>query len=359
MKYNKKYLFLSVLLPFQVVFVQFLSKKPHFIEQYYSNGIYPFVSKTLRLVLGWLPFSFGDALGIFLLIIFIKVIVQLIKNKFKNMVSQLLKFTAILSVIYFCFYFFWGLNYFREPLAKNLHLTQSKYTTEQLITTSKKVIEKLNNYHFLITKNDTVKVEVPYTNKEIYQKSLNGYDNLAKIYPQFVYEIPSVKNSLISLLHSYGGTSGYINPLTNEAQVNSLIPKTGMPVTTCHEISHQIGWSAENDANFIGFLTSIYNEDVYFKYSGYRMAFIYCLRELRKRDKNLYKKLWKTVNKGIAKDFNASYEHWKQYENPIEPYIKKGYNSYLKANNQAKGIDSYSYVVDLLIAYFEQKTTNL
>ena len=38
----------------------------------------------------------------------------------------------------------------------------------------------------------------------------------------------------------------------------------------------------------------------------------------------------------------------------IEPYFKKGYNSYLKANNQTKGIKSYSYVVDLLIAYYKQ-----
>lgn len=65
MKYNKKHLILSVLLPFQVILVQFLSKKSDFIETYYSNGIYPTISKILRSLLGWLPFSFGDALGIF------------------------------------------------------------------------------------------------------------------------------------------------------------------------------------------------------------------------------------------------------------------------------------------------------
>ncbi|MDG1040547.1 MAG: DUF3810 family protein, partial [Polaribacter sp.] len=39
---------------------------------------------------------------------------------------------------------------------------------------------------------------------------------------------------------------------------------------------------------------------------------------------------------------------------PIEPLIKKGYNSYLKANNQANGIASYNYVVDLIISYENQ-----
>lgn len=359
MKLNKKHIFLSVLLPVQIVLVLFLSKKNQLIEHYYANGIYPVVSKILRILFGWLPFSFGDALGIFLLIMLVRGFVKLVKNKFKNVISTLLNATAGLSILYFCFYFFWGLNYFREPLAKNLNLTQSGYTNKKLFKTTEIVIDKLNEYQLKITKNDTVKVEVPYTADEIYQKSLNGYNNLSKIYPQLSYSKPSVKSSLVSLVQSYGGTSGYINPITNEAQVNNLIPKTGMPATTCHEIAHQIGWSAENDANFIGFLASITNDDIYFKYSGYRMALKYCLREVRKRDKKQYKQFWESINKGIAKDFNNSYNHWKKYDNPIEPYIKKGYNSYLKANNQAGGIASYNYVVDLLIVYIQLKNKHL
>lgn len=354
MKLNKKYLIVSILLPFQVLIVHFLSQNSLFIEQYYSNGFYPVISKIFRVLLGWLPFSVGDALILFALVIFLKGFYILIKNKFKNGINQVLKLTSILSIIYFCFYTFWGLNYFREPLAKNLSLQQSKYTTEQLITTTQKIIEHLNNYQLKITNNDTVKVEVPYTIKEIYKKSINGYKNLANRYPQLSYSYPSIKSSLVSLFHSYNGTSGYINPITGEAQINSMIPKTGMPATTCHEMAHQIGWSAENDANFVGFLAALSNNDSYFKYSGYRMAFHYLMREVKKRDKEQYSEFWKTVNKGIVKDFNASYLHWKQYDNPIEPYLKKGYNSYLKANKQQKGIDSYSYVVDLLIVYFEK-----
>ena len=83
------------------------------------------------------------------------------------------------------------------------------------------------------------------------------------------------------------------------------------------------------------------------------MAFGYCISELRKRDRKLTKKLWKTVQIGIEKDFNASYQFWKSYKNPFEPLVKKGYNAYLKANKQDKGIASYSYVVNLFIHYFE------
>lgn len=354
MQYNKKQVILALTLPFQILIVQFLSQKPQWVEQYYSNRLYQYISSFFRFIFGWIPFSVGDVLGFILLFLLTKAIYRLIKDRFKNSITQLIRLIATLSIIYFCFYTFWGLNYFREPLAKNLGLQQSNYTTEQLIQTTKKIVLELNKIHLKITDNDTIKIESPYTQKEIYTLAPNGYKKLAVIYPQLTYKTPSIKNSLVSLFQSYNGTAGYINPITGEAQVNDMIPKTGYPSTTCHEMAHQIGWAAENDANFVGFLASIYNDDLYFKYSGYRMAYNYCIGQVYKHDKKLAKEIKQSVNKGVYKDYKDSYLHWKKFDNPIEPYFKKGYNSYLKANNQSKGIKSYSYVVDLLIAYFKQ-----
>ncbi|MDP5105426.1 MAG: DUF3810 domain-containing protein, partial [Polaribacter sp.] len=209
-----------------------------------------------------------------------------------------------------------------------------------------------------ITKNDTLLVKNPYTQKEMYQMAIVGYDHLSEDFPQLKYQYPSVKSSLMSLLQTYNGTAGYLNPLTGEAQVNDRIPKTSYPTTTCHEMAHQIGFAAENEANFVGFLAANYNDDLYFKYASYRMAFGYCLSEIRKRDENAYTTILKSVHKGILKDFNASYEFWLHYENPFEPLVKKGYNAYLKANKQDKGVQSYNYVVDLLISYFEVTAKN-
>ncbi|WP_158837632.1 DUF3810 domain-containing protein [Polaribacter sp. L3A8] len=353
MKTNKKHILIAILLPVQILLMKWATVNPEFIEKYYSNGIYPPISSFLRIILGWIPFSVGDLLLAFGLFILIRSIYRLIKTRFKNFIPKIIHFTAFLSVIYFCFYLFWGLNYYREPLSKNLKYHQQKYTTAQLEKVTKHIIKNLNHYQFEITKNDSLKVENPYSQKEMYAIAVTGYDYLAKDFPQLKYQHKSVKSSLMSLLQTYNGTAGYLNPLTGEAQVNDRIPKTGYPTTTCHEMAHQIGFAAENEANFVGFLAANYNDDVYFKYASYRMAFGYCISELRKRDQTLSKELWKTVNKGISKDFNASYQFWQAYKNPFEPLVKKGYNAYLKANKQDKGVQSYNYVVDLFISYFE------
>ena len=353
MKINKRHLLLTLFLPIQVLLVQLAAKNPGIIEQYYSNGIYPLIASFLRIILGWLPFSFGDLLIAFGLFIFLRFIYRLIKTRFRNFIPKVIHLIAILSIIYFCFYLFWGLNYYREPLAKNLKYQQKKYTTAQLQKVTEIIIEKLNYYQLEITKNDTLKVENTYHQKEMYKMAISGYENLENDFPQLKYQYPSVKNSLMSWFQTYNGTAGYLNPLTGEAQVNDRIPKTSYPTTVCHEMAHQLGFAAENEANFIGFLAANYNDNIYFKYASYRMAFGYCISEIKKRDRKLSKELWKTVNKGVRKDFNESYQFWQAYKNPFEPILKKGYNAYLKANKQDKGIESYNYVVDLFITYFE------
>ena len=353
MKINKKHLFLTLFLPVQIFLIQLAAKNPSFIEQYYSNGIYPPIAAFLRIIFGWLPFSVGDLLIAFLLFCVLRFIYRLLKTKFRNFIPRIIHFTAILSLLYFCFYLFWGLNYYRQPLAQNLGYQQKEYTTTQLQHVTETIIEKLNYYQLEITQNDTIKVKNNYSEKEMYEMAVLGYANLQRDFPQLKYQHTSVKSSLMSLLQTYNGTGGYLNPLTGEAQINNRIPKTGYPTTVCHEMAHQLGFAAENEANFVGFLAANYNDDVYFKYASYRMAFGYCISELKKRNRKLSQELSRTVHKGVGKDFNASYQFWQAYKNPFEPLVKKGYNAYLKANKQDKGIASYHYVVDLFITYFK------
>lgn len=354
MKWNKKHLFLAALLPIQFLLVQLASKFPIFIENYYSTGIYESISKFLRILFGWIPFSIGDVLLFILGFIFIRFLVRLVKTSFHFFLHKIIHFLAIISMLYACFYLFWGLNYYRNPLSENLGFDQKKYTTQTLFNITKNIIQQLNETQIKITKNDSIKVKSPYNQQEMYTIAIKSYEQLANKYPQFSYQFPSVKSSMMSLLQSYNGTSGYFNPLTGEAQVNARIPKTSYPTTTCHEMAHQLGFAAENEANFIGFLAANHSADIYFQYASYRMAFGYCISELRKRDPEKQALLMKSVNIGILKDFKESYDFWEQYQNPFEPFIKKGYDTYLRANNQQKGVDSYNYVVDLLISYFEE-----
>lgn len=333
--------------------VKLLALNPDAVEKYYSNGIYPITSKTLRFLLGYIPFSVGDVLYAFLSIFILK---WLFKNRmhfFTNPKKTFSKLLAFLSVIYFCFQFLWGINYYRNPLYKTLDL-EKDYSTEELRLTTEKLIIAANSFHRKIALHDSIKAVVPYSNSLIFEKTKEGYDQLQKKHPTLKYQPKSIKTSLWSWPLTYSGYSGYLNPFTNEAQVNYLIPKYYTPLVSCHEEAHQIGYAAENETNFIGYLACMENPDVYFKYSGATFAVRYCLNELYRRDEKQYKYLVEKLNKGILKDYRESQVFWDSYQNPMEVVLKYGYDLFLKSNNQQNGIKSYSYVVALIVNY-EQK----
>jgi len=338
----------AVLLPIQIVMIKILGSFPNFIEQYYSNGFYLFVSKLERFLWGWIPFSIGDVFYGLLLFFALRWLYQN-KNNWRLIPMQLsVHVVAFLSIISFVFHLFWGMNYYRVPLHKTLKL-HNKYTTEQLIEVTQKLITETNAIQYQITKNDSIKVSIPYSVTELLLKTENGYNTLSKHYPTLTYKQLSLKKSLFSFPLTYMGFSGYLNPFTNEAQINYLPPKYHLPLTACHEMGHQMGYAAENETNFIGYLAAKHNDDMYFKYAATTFAVRYCLNELYLRDKKTCDKLYEQLHVGVRKNFEDSRHFWKAHQNPIEVALKWGFDLFLKSKNQSKGIDSYSYVVALIV----------
>ena len=339
-------LILALLLPLQVILLQIIKYFPDFIETYYSRGFFPIISKIPRYLFGWIPFSIGD---VFYLLIGILALRWIYKNG-RRITYEPARFfidiTATFSIVYFVFNLLWGLNYYRLPLYKSLNI-QTDYTTEKLITTTERLIAKSNEMHRRLGFADSVKVEIPYTQKEVFAKSVNGYENLQNEYPQLAYAPKSIKKSGWSLGLTYMGYSGYYNPFSGEAQVNNLIKTYKFPVVSCHEQAHQLGFAAENEANFIATLATLNNDDPYIQYSGYIFALRYCINEIARRDLEAYTCIIETVNPGILASYKEMRDFWESYQNPFETFSKLFWDQFLKANNQSRGIMSYSYMVAL------------
>lgn len=334
----------------QIFLVKIIGQFPYLVETYYSSGIYPVISKIARYIFGWIPFSVGDIIYTLAAILLIRFLIKELPGLLKKPIQLLREILVVVSVLYSLFHLLWGFNYYRLPLHEKLNLSE-QYTQEELYNYTEYLIEKSNSIHKELDPDSTALIKIPYSRDEIYQRSLEGYQNLAQQYPNLLIETQSIKTSLYSTGLSYMGYGGYLNPFTNEAQVNGLQINYRYPVVTCHEQAHQIGYSAENEANFIGFLAATYNSDLYFQYSGYLYVMRYALAAVKRKSPEQFEVLKKQVYPGIIKNYIEVDIFWKKYQTKAEPLFKQTFNSFLKANNQKKGIRSYSYVVALLVNY--------
>lgn len=345
---------LAVFLPIQVIAVFVLRHYPLVVERVYSHGIFPVVSVIERYALGWIPFSVGDFLYLFFGIVLIRWIYKRFKTRFRQPKRWIVQAISSLSVLYFCFHFFWGLNYDRLPLHRSLEI-ENTYSHAGLVALTKNLIERSNALQHQLAKNDTVKVNFPFTNSQIRKLAVQGYTNVSGDYPNLEYRGRSIKPSLFSVPLAYMGFNGYLNPLTGEAQVNNRLPKFKLPSVTAHEMGHQLGFAKENEANFMACLTTMNHPNPYFEYAGYTFALKYCLREVHAENPEEAKALSEKLHPGVLKNYQEVKKFWKEHQNPFEPFFKLFYTHYLKANNQPEGLQSYNYVVALLVNYFKDE----
>ncbi|MGP1993371.1 DUF3810 domain-containing protein [Zobellia laminariae] len=340
------------LLP-QILLVAWLGSNPEVVETYYSNGIYPVISQFFRILFGWVPFSVGEVMYVLLIVLGIRYL-YVNRLKIKNFPFQFLRnVVVVLSVFYFTFNLVWGLNYYRKPIAENFAIRDSVQTSE-VIDLAERLIVKTNQLQFELTSDSTKRVQVPYNRNEIFDKTVNGYEQLQNELPFLKYSHRSLKKSMFSTLASYMGIGGYLNPFTNEAQVNALTPEFRFPVVSGHEVGHQVGYSKENETNFIGYLVTMKNEDHYFQYSASAYALSHCLSAIRRSDKEKFDELYAKVNVGVQENYRELYEHNLEFVNPFEPIFKSIFSTFLKANQQKDGIKSYGKIVELMVGYHEK-----
>ncbi|MFT3827582.1 MAG: DUF3810 domain-containing protein [Chitinophagaceae bacterium] len=345
-----------ILLIVLAVIIKVFSLFPEAVERYYANGIYPVLAGAQRILLGWLPFSVGDIFYAVVIIYLLYKLVQMIRKLIRRQtdkqywLSALRRFAFVILLVYVCFNGLWGLNYNRQGIAQQLGLKVDKYTKDDLEVVIKQILVRLNELDTAARENRPQLASKKY----LFSGAGEAYRQLATEEKDLAYNFRSVKPSLFSYLGNYLGYTGYYNPFSGEAQVNTTVPLFIQPFTTCHEIGHQLGYAKENEANFAGYLSAKSSTDPAFRYSVYFDLYAYSRFYLFIQDSTLAKQFDKSLPEVVKADFREMKEFSKRYRNPIEAVIDKLYGQYLKANEQPSGKLAYNEVIAWLVAYYKK-----
>lgn len=353
---RRKQVTLLIVLLLISIAIHLTSLSKQTVENLYSNGLYPPAAKLMRTITGWIPFSLGDILYALVLIWFIYKLVkyrhQLVAyNRYlPGFKRNALKWTNRLLMVYILFNLLWGLNYNRQGIHHQLGFSKEKYTQEELVAINERLLEKVNNRRQLVQDSNYVYPSP----KVIFARAATAYQQTAEDYPFLQYQPASIKKSYFGWLGNYLGFSGYYNPFSGEAQVNSQIPVFLQPFVSCHEIAHQLGYAKENEANFVGYLVATASGDPVFEYSAYLDLFLYANRNLYRADSLTALTLGNQLIPPVKKDLEILRKFYLRFQNPVEPYVRWAYGKYLQANEQPSGMLSYNEVIADLVGYYKK-----
>lgn len=338
------------------VAIKLFSLSAYNVEHYYSEGVYPWIAYSQRLLFGWIPFSVGDLLYAYAglwLIFRLTGLIRTIRRKKADrqyLKRTLVKTLNVALLIYILFNALWGLNYNRYGIDYQLKVESTDYNDEDLVQVTKALANRLNDLQ-----SSSLSTRAALRKKKtLFKGAVDTYSRLASENSIFQYRMPSVKPSIYSYLGNYLGFTGYYNPFTGESQVNTTVPEFILPFTTCHEIGHALGYAKESEANFAGYLSAIQSTDSAFLYSVYFEMYAYSARYLYYSDSLALRDISANLSPGVRTDIRTLRLFLQQYDTPIESAIDRLYSQYLMANEQPAGKMSYNEVVGMLIAYYKK-----
>ena len=354
MKSTRKWgCWLLLLLP--VLLIRIAAAFPAWVEAYYATGIYPPISRILKYTTGWLPFSVGDCLYGILIAWLIWRLIWLIRSNPRTLLQKAgYPLLVILPVIYIVFNLLWGLNYNRLGITHQLGIRRDSVSDAELRLIDSILLVKVNG-----AKSELLsKAPPPPSSRDLLEGAVKAYALASREYPFLKYTPASVKPSLWGWAGNYIGFTGYYNPFTGEAQVNTGVPYFLLPYTACHEIAHQLGYARENEANFAGYLAASTSPDPLFRYSVYLDLFVYTQRALYRADSAAVKQFAHQLLPEVKADMRTWQAFLEAHRSPLEPVFRKLYGLYLENNEQPAGIYSYDEVTSFLVA-FHRKTGRL
>lgn len=332
------------------------SKKPEMAE-WYATHIYPGIVSVLGRFSGLFLFSLCELCICVLVILFIGSLLhasfQAVKAKQGGAImlrwASGLFLTA--SILLFLYVVNCGINYRRVSFSEKSQIKTSVYEVEELKQVCIWLTEEVNERAGAVNRDSDGVMELSAPEAS---EAVKAMERLGESYPAMKGYYPRPKGLLASQILSYQGLTGIYLPFTVEANYNQDMTPYNIPFTVCHELSHLRGFMQEEEANFIAFLACKDAERTDFQYSGYLMGWIYSMNALYSADETAWQEVRGSLSELVDADLAANSKFWNKYEGPVAEVSNKVNDTYLKANGQTDGVQSYGRMVDLIVAYYEE-----
>ncbi len=362
LKPNKKQLVIwsiGVAIPAVLIILYYIFSS----KRQWANAAVAAISRPLRDALGALfshiPFSVMEIMytvaGLLLIGFIIKTIVLIVKSKKKLYVALRRVLILLLTAVYIFAAYLWllGIDYKSDSFTDKSGIEIGGITTSELYTVTKYFIESALSMSDAVERDEDGHFSESIDS--IFDSSATIYDSLIQEYSFLDCESRRPKKMILySKIMSYMGFTGVYFPFTGESNINIDAPRCMIPFTVAHELAHQRGVYAEQEANFLGIAACISSGNPVYAYSGYLSGSLYLLNALYRADRGLWQELHSMISGNMLIDWNDNNAYWDSMESAVTAVSESVYDGYLRANGQELGMASYGACVDLLVTYYLQ-----
>lgn len=312
------------------------------VGEWYATSLYPYISTSLSLLVSWIPFSMTEILVVGTVILMIYVLIRNIRHR-EKIWKIVIKEAEIVAWIMVWLYFGWGMNYFRESI-----YTRGNFTRE--------AFDEVVFKQFMTDYADSLNRS--YTSETV---DMSAYGSDIKQRYSYVPEHFGLskakswqhpKKLIFNWLYTAVGVGGYIGPFFGETHLNADLFPQQKPSSYAHELSHLLGVSNEDEANFWAYQICRNSDIPAVKYSGYYSLLPYVLSNAsRVLDEDEYREYVLSIRPEVRQQLADQQNFWKSKYSRILGKIQYViYDSMLKANKIPSGTKNYNQVVELIIA---------
>lgn len=339
----------SIILALLMALVPFPS---HWVDRFYSNGVYPRLQWTLTPVSNLFPFALVDVWLIALMIgiptWWIRAIIKAGRgHRWRSAGRMALNTLTLAALLIIGFLILWGFNYQKVPLAEKVDFEQERMTTARLREFKRMAVERVDAEYLTARTVDWPDEESLRTglHRSFSQVlvSMGRERNITAAIP---------KSTIFDFYLGSAGIGGFVNPFGQEVILDAERLPFESPFVLAHEWAHLAGFANEAEASFVGALACIRSDMAAVRYSGwleiYRSVPWQVLPEDIENDQ--VKVHSPKPSPGVLADIDAINERiMRRYKPAIGQAQWDMYDKFLKANRVEEGTRSYGLFVDLLL----------
>jgi hypothetical protein len=316
------------------------------VERYYSDWLYPALQADLTSWSNLSRQSLFDvlvaALGLGFLIGWARVVASARRERrVMPIVRGLWRSVIFAAAIYAWFALAWGLNYSRAPIEQSIDYKAERITPAALRALAGRATTEVNRLYAVAHQ--------------------TGFPELGQVPPTLVASLHTVERGLgrprptipgrpkrTWLWHFFRatGVDGMHAPFLAETLLNADLTPPERPAVLAHEWAHLAGYAPEADASFVGLLAAL-RADPASQYSAWLALFDQSVGQLPRSEQ---REFVARLEPGPRADRQAISQRLEARVDVLARASWETYDHYLKAQGVDEGIESYSRVVQLLLA---------